>query len=119
MVRRLAVFPLALLLLAPTLALASPCSAEIDATQAQIDSALNQDAAKGKTGDQTAAATDHRQPTAASIAAAEARLGEGHSVSKALAALDLARKADAQGDAAACHADVADADKALNVKANP
>ena len=117
--RSLAFLPFAVFALAPSLALAAPCAADIDATQAQIDSALNQDAANGKTGDQTVAATDHRQPTAASIAAAEARLGEGHFVGKALAALDVARKADAQGDAAACHAAVAEAEKDLGAKSNP
>ena len=119
MVQRFAFFAIAAISLAPSLALAGPVQRRHrrDAGANRLGPGSRR--GEGKTGDQTAAATDHRQPTAASIAAAEARLGEGHFVGKALAALDVARKADAQGDAAACHAAVAEAEKDLGAKASP
>jgi hypothetical protein len=58
-------------------AIAGPCSVQIDKEQAKIDAALDQQAEAGKTGVESAAATDSRQPTPASIAAAEKALGRG------------------------------------------
>ena len=94
-------------------AIAGPCKADIDAEQAKIDAALDQVAKTGKTGVESTAATDSRQPTPASIAAAEKALGEGVSIREAMAALERARKADERGDMSACHAEVTDARKFL------
>ena len=54
-------------------AIAGPCKADIDAEQAKIDAALDQVAKAGKTGVESTAATERRQPTPASIAAAACR----------------------------------------------
>ena len=54
---------------------AGPCSKQIEELQIQIDAKLNAAAAAGPAGDETTAATDHRQPTPKSIAAAEVKLG--------------------------------------------
>ena len=94
-------------------AIAGTCIAEIDKEQAKIDAALDQQAEAGKTGVESMAATDSRQPTPASIAAAERALGEGVSIREAMAALNRARKATDRGDAAACQAELADARKFL------
>jgi hypothetical protein len=100
-------------LLGSAAAIASPCSAAVDKEQAKVDVALDQQAGGGKTGVESTAATDSRQPTPASIAAAERALGEGVSIREALAALNRARKADGRGDAASCQAELADARKFL------
>jgi hypothetical protein len=100
-------------LLGGAAALASPCSVGIDREQAKIDAALDQQAGAGKTGVESTAATDSRQPTPASIAAAERALGEGVSIRDALASLTRARKADDGEDAAACQAELVAARKFL------
>jgi|SRR5271170_5294027 hypothetical protein len=97
-------------LLGAQTAIAGPCKADIDKEQAKIDAALDQQAKTGKTGVESTAATDSRQPTPASIAEAEKALGEGVSIREAL---ERARKADEQGDMSACHAQVTDARKFL------
>jgi hypothetical protein len=94
-------------------AAAGPCTADIDALQAKIDSRVDTTAGAGKLGSQSQAAQLHRQPTPQSIADAEAKLGEGKASDEALAALGKARKADAAGDAAACSDALAAARKAL------
>src|SRR5271154_5552319 len=81
-------------------AIAGPCKADIDGEQAKIDAALDQVAKTGKTGVESTAATDSRQPTPAPIR-------------EAMAALERARKADEQGDMSACHVEVTDARKFL------
>jgi hypothetical protein len=50
---------------------ASPCSQDIDRTQAMIDAKLEAQAAAGRSARESTAATLHRQPTPGSIAAAE------------------------------------------------
>jgi hypothetical protein len=105
---------IALTLLAPGVSVAGPCIAEIDKTQAQIDAVLDLQAGAGKTGSEGAATTAHRQPTPETIAAAEKALGEGASIRDALAALELARSADAQSDAAGCRVALRNAHKAFN-----
>ncbi|UVF21684.1 hypothetical protein HPT29_011435 [Microvirga terrae] len=81
---------------------AGPCGAEIDRVQAAVDARIDATAGAGRTGAESTAATDHREPTPGSIATAEARLGDGASNEKALAALTQARAADQAGDGAAC-----------------
>ena len=101
------------LLFATTTVHAGPCSQSIDRVQAQIDARLEATAAAGKTARQSLAADQSHQPTPASIAAAEAALGEGAGNQTALAALSRARRSDQAGDAARCKKAVRQAMRAL------
>ncbi len=94
---------------------AGPCSAEIAAMQIKIDAKLNAKAAAGPAGQESAAATEHRQPTPESIAKAEEKLGDvsANQVDAVGAAMARARAADRSGDAAGCRGALADASKAL------
>jgi hypothetical protein len=94
---------------------AGACSPEIDAVQARITAKLEADAASGPTGKESAAATEHRQPTPKSIAAAEERLGDisRNFVEDVGNAMARARSADLAGDEAGCEAALAVARKAL------
>ena len=58
----------------------------------------------------------HRQPTPLTIAGAEQKAGDlSEAEVKAIAEfMDEARKADAAGDAVACHKAIADAERMLN-----
>jgi hypothetical protein len=100
-------------LIAAGRAAAGPCTAEIGREQAKIDAALDREAGHGTAGVEGTAATDNRQPTPASIAAAERALGEGVSIREALAALDRARRADGKDDASGCRLELVDARKFL------
>ena len=94
---------------------AGPCSKEIDQTQARLDARLEARAAGGPAGRESVAATDHRQPTPESIAAAEERLGDisPEKTQAAQAAMAQARAADAAGDRSACEQALADAQRLL------
>jgi hypothetical protein len=92
---------------------AGPCSPEIDRVQARVDAMIAATAAAGPAGRQSTAATTHRQPTPDSIAAAEARLGEGARTQRALAALERARTADRAGDNGACERALADVQREI------
>ncbi|MGB7126306.1 MAG: hypothetical protein WBD42_05685 [Methylovirgula sp.] len=85
-----------------TAALAIPCGAEIDKVQAAVDARIDAIAGSGHEGAETRAARMHRQPTPASIAAAEHRLHESEGATRALAALVRARKAARGGQESAC-----------------
>ena len=95
---------------------AGHCSPEIDAVQARIDANLEAEAAAGPTGKESAAATEHRQPTSKSIAAAEERLRDisENLVENVANAMARARDADLLGDRAGCEAALADVRKALS-----
>jgi hypothetical protein len=86
----------------PLSAHAGPCAADIDRVQAQADARIDATAGRGRTGTESTAATDHREPTPESIARAEQRLDGSTAGQTALAALAQARQADAAGDASAC-----------------
>ena len=92
---------------------AGPCSPEIDRVQARLDSMIEATAAAGPAGRQSTAATTHRQPKPGSIAAAEARLGEGARAQRTRAALERARTADRAGDNGACERANADAQREI------
>jgi hypothetical protein len=63
---------------------------------------------------QSIIATLHRQPTPASVAAAEERVGEGWAPMEAtVAALARAREADHAKDKATCEQALAEADRAI------
>jgi len=76
---------------------AGPCTTEIAQLQRQIRaSAAGQ--AGGPTARQTVGAQLHHQPTPSAVESAE-----GRASADAAAAIDRARRADAAGDAEACH----------------
>lgn len=100
-------------ILAAEPALAGPCAQDIDRVQAQVDARIDAAAGAGRAGAESNAARLHREPTPASIAAAEQKLGEGKPEEAALAALASARQADAAGDKAGCDAALALARKAV------
>ena len=88
---------------------AGPCSSEIERLQAGVDAIVVAMAVSGSPGRQSVAAMVHRQPTPSSIAAAEAKLGEGERTKRALAAIARASEADRAGDNPACERALADA----------
>ncbi|HEV2565436.1 MAG TPA: hypothetical protein VGU19_10160 [Microvirga sp.] len=88
--------------LLPVSAHAGQCAADIDRVQAQTDAWIDATAGRGRMGTESTAATDHREPTPASIARAEQRLDGATAGQTALAALTQARQADAAGDWSAC-----------------
>jgi hypothetical protein len=92
---------------------AGPCSSEIDRMQKRVDALIEATAAAGPQARESTAATDSRQPTPNSIAAAEERLGEGKRAERALAAMAQARAADQVGDKSACERALADVQQVL------
>jgi hypothetical protein len=94
---------------------AGPCSAQIDLMQARFDAKLGAAARGGPTARETVAATDHRQPTPDSIAAAEAKLGDlsASTVEAIESGMARARKADAEGNKAACEEALAAVSRAI------
>ena len=88
----------------PAACLAGPCTSQIDAAQAGIDARLEARAASGPSAQESVNATLSRQPTPASIAAAEAKLHElsPRRISAVKTAMAQARAADAAGDIKAC-----------------
>jgi hypothetical protein len=83
---------------------AGPCSTAIDAMQARIDAKLEAKAAAGPTAKEGVAAGMSVQPTPASIAAAEEKLGEisPKKVKAIQRGMARARVADKVGDLRAC-----------------
>jgi hypothetical protein len=76
---------------------AGPCTTEIAQLQRQIRASAAAQAG-GPSARQTVGAQLHHQPTPSAVESAESRAS-----ADAIAALDRARKADAAGDAEACH----------------
>ena len=87
---------------------AGPCSDQIDAMQARIDAKLEAKAAAGPTAKEGVAATMNVQPTPASIAAAEEKLGDisPKKVKAMKRGMARARLADKVGDLRACMASI-------------
>ena len=83
---------------------AGPCSDQIDAMQARFDAKLEAKAAAGPAAKQGVAAGMSVQPTPASIAAAEEKLGEisPQKVKAIKRGMARARVADKVGDLRAC-----------------
>jgi hypothetical protein len=83
---------------------AGPCSDQIDAMQARIDAKLEAKAAAGPAAKQSVAAGMGMQPTPASIAAAEEKLGEisPRKVKAMKQGMARARVADKVGNLGAC-----------------
>jgi hypothetical protein len=96
--------------------LAGPCSAEIDATMARINAAVEAKVAAGPTGkEQGVVGGRHVQPTPRSLAAAEEKLGEIslETVELIKQAMARARAADSAGDDVACKRALAEVRRAL------
>ena len=83
---------------------AGPCSDKVDAMQARIDAKLEAKAAAGPTAKEGVLATMNMQPTPASIAAAEEKLGDisPKKVKAIKRGMARARVADKVGDLRAC-----------------
>ena len=97
-------FGAAAFLLSISASYAGPCSGQIDAMQARIDAKLEAKAAGGPTAKEGASATMNMQPTPASIAAAEEKLGDisPKKVKAMKRGMARARAADKAGDFRAC-----------------
>ena len=91
-------------LLATSASYAGPCSDQIDAMQARFDAKLEAKAAAGPTAKEGVLATTNMQPTPASIAAAEEKLGDisPKKVKAIKQGMARARAADKVGDLRAC-----------------
>jgi hypothetical protein len=83
--------------------------------QARFDARLQAAARKGPTARETNAATDHRQPTPESIAAAESRIGDiSPGVVRVIeTGMARAREADAADDRTVCEQALAEVQRAL------
>ncbi|HEX5865054.1 MAG TPA: hypothetical protein VF014_12515 [Casimicrobiaceae bacterium] len=92
---------------------AGPCTSEIDRMQVLVDARIEAIAKGGRLGKESSAAQLDRQPTPGSIAAAEAKLGEGKAMEHAVEALARARTADGAGDKRACERALADVQRAI------
>lgn len=93
-------------------ALAGPCTHAITRAQIQVDAKIAASPDAGRFPESTAARL-HRQPTAASVAAAERQLNQDSGGGIALAALALAREADHEGDSVVCGKALAAARQAI------
>jgi hypothetical protein len=94
---------------------AGPCTPQIALMQARFDARLQAAARKGPTARETNAATDHRQPTPESIAAAESRIGDiSPGVVRVIeTGMARAREADAADDRTVCEQALAEVQRAL------
>jgi hypothetical protein len=101
------------LVAAVTTSHAGPCTAQIEAVQAQVDARSAAIAAAGPVARESTAALLHREPTPGSIARAEKSLGEGASIEKALSALERAREADRGGNEGNCEQALGEARRAI------
>ena len=84
--------------------LAGPCSSQLGLVQAEVDGYLDVRAVNGPRAAESARALMHRQPTPASIAAAEENLGDldARMFAPIAEAMRRARAADRMGDENAC-----------------
>lgn len=83
-------------------ALAGPCSHAIVRTQIQVDAKIAASPNAGRFAPESTAARLHRQPTRASVAAAERQVNPDPGRGIALAALAMAREADREGNSVVC-----------------
>jgi hypothetical protein len=113
------VSPLALLLsaiglVAPISASrAGPCTAQIDAVQAEVDARVAAIAGAGPVERENTSTPPRREPTPDSIARAEESIGERASIGRAFSALERAREADRGGNAENCEQALAEARRAI------
>ena len=113
--KTLRIFALVLWVASPQPGLAGPGSSQIADLQGRIDARIDANAAAGQEGAETAAATEHHQPTPKSIAEAEVRLGDitARYAAKVGQAMARARRADLSGEGTACEQALAVVRKAL------
>jgi hypothetical protein len=95
---------------------AGPCTDRIYQTNLEVAKLLDAAAAQGRTAPQSTFATMHRQPTPGSIASAEQQAGDLSSadVQAITEAMDVARRADDEGDRAGCEKALSEVDRVLN-----
>ena len=95
---------------------AGPCTDRIYETNLEVAKLLDAAAAQGRTAAQSTFATMHRQPTPGSIASAEQQAGDLSSaeVQAITEAMDVARRADDEGDRAGCEKALSQVDRVLN-----
>lgn len=105
---------IAIVLASATTCRAGPCTAQIAQVEQQIAQAQANRPESGAgqpSAPQTLGAQLHHQPSAGSVENAENKATTGSA-----AALDRARKADAAGDAAACHKALSDAKQIYGIE---
>jgi hypothetical protein len=95
----------------PALAYAGPCSEDLYRADEAIGKRLDALAAQGKSGAESNFATMHRQPTPATVAGAEEKVGDiSEADAKAVRNyMAEAHKADDSGDKAACEKAISEA----------
>ena len=95
--------------------LAGPCSSEVERAQARIDAYLAAKADAGPRAREGSIALLHHQPTAASIAAVEERLGEldRSRFERVALSMAIARASDHAGDKSACERALENAEGAI------
>jgi hypothetical protein len=100
---------------------AGPCTDRIYQTNLEVAKLLDAAAAQGRTAPQSTFATMHRQPTPGSIASAEQQAGDLSSadVQAITEAMDVARRADDQGDRAGCEKALSEVDRVVNRGPSP
>jgi hypothetical protein len=96
-------------------AYAGPCTERIYQTDLDVAKLLDSAAAQGRSKPQSTFATMHRQPTPGSIASAEQEAGDltSEEARAITEAMDEARRADDEGDRAACEKALSDVDRML------
>jgi hypothetical protein len=102
-------------LVSSSASLAGSCSSEIERVQARIDSYLEAKADAGRRVGQSSIALLHHQPTVASIAGVEERLGELDTSRFETLALSMAiaRASDRVGDKSVCERAIENAEGAI------
>lgn len=102
-------------LVAPSFAQSEACEPGIQRLQEQLNSELSRRASAGPFGKESPSATLGHQPTPATLANAEVRLGDWRHATEAVAALQRAKDAQARGDRRRCHAALQTLRELLNV----
>jgi hypothetical protein len=92
---------------------AGPCTAQIDAVQAQVDARVAAVAGAGPVQRESTSDPLRRESTPGSIPRAKESLGEKDSVGRALSALERAREADRGGNEENCEQALAEARRAI------
>ncbi|WGD29493.1 hypothetical protein AncyloWKF20_17220 [Ancylobacter sp. WKF20] len=106
----------AALLLASTVASASPCTQAADDTQAALDRMIADLAAGGPPAPESDAALLSHDPSPSSMAKVEAEIGDGVKPEIAQKALERARAAAAAGNEDGCQKEVAAARDAIGLQ---
>ncbi|HEX4556347.1 MAG TPA: hypothetical protein VH249_20320 [Xanthobacteraceae bacterium] len=112
-IRRLLVLSAAALALSTLPSRAGPCAQDIDRAWTELNAKIQARIGAGRSEPQSMIALLHRQPTPATVAAAEEHAGDGWAPMEAtVAALARAREADHAKDKATCERALAEAERA-------